>query len=521
MSHSYIQIPPDSTGKKIRHTPMLDMEVTNVLVILDSLLKNEEVLGGTSGATGLYMGYHTEYNETYIFIHPLTGTFVEDELISVGGVDVATSEASVIQYTSNTILSDPDNPLHRQKVGHGGAAHIRFEEGNQLFDSWGRTQTSTVSIMGSFNFIYQDPGVASFYDRVVDGGVVNAVTESSYLSITTDTTSGSIASRSTHQYYPYLPGEGNEWRAYMQLSDVGKAGVTKRYGLFDEFNGMFFEQEGTIQYVTIRSNVTGTVVDTKIRRTDMNGEHLDGEGAPFVLDITKFNLWWIDYAGVAKVRFGVFKPDGERVVLHTWEDLNNQVLPQLKIATLPIHFELENTGTVASPSEIKVASTSISRQSPANEYFGKKYFHQSPRTEVSGSATYTPSFSVKPKLTQGGFPNRITFQPTDLEWIVEGDPCVVTVLANSGLTGASYSDHWNPASAAQIDNSATAIAGGTPFEKIFIKDTGIRTMAIDLSLAFQLHGSGMLQPTLSFGVQTVDPNGTANVTLMIRWREIH
>ena len=520
MAHSFIQVPPDSTGKKVRHTALLDMELTNILVELNVLLTDEVVVGATSGATGLYRGYHKDFNEAYIYIHVQTGTFVVNEVISVGGVDVGTSETSANQMTTNMVLSDPDTPLHTQKVSHNGAAHIRFNEGNQLFDSWGRTQTSTVSIMGSFNFIYQDQGARAFYDNTVGGGTITPTTSTSTLTITTDTASGSLATRSTHQYYPYVPGEGNEWRAYMQVGGTGATNVVKRFGVFDDDNGMFFEQNGTDWNVVIRSSVGGTVSNRKVLIDDFNGSPVDVAGSPFVLDPSNFNLYWIDYAGVAKVRFGVFTPYGERVTIHTFQDLNKFSLPVIKTSTLPIRFELRNDGITSSANEMKVASTSISRQSPIQDYFGKTYSTLSPRTAISGSTT--PVFAVRPKLTQGGFTNRITFQPQDLEWTVEGDPCIVEIYIGGVLTGATFLDNVDTTSAAQIDTTSTSIIGGGVFEKLFINGgQHVRELATDLSLSIGLGGDGITPTELAITARTVNPAGNATVSMILRWKELH
>jgi hypothetical protein len=519
MAHSFIQVPPDSTGKKVRHTQLIDMEVINVNIIFEELAIDEVVTGLTSGATGLFHGSKHHFGETYIFVHPKTGTFEVGETIQLGDDGFADIDSFVFQQTPNVHIVDADSPLNTQSIGNNGAAHIRFDEGNQLFDSWGRTQTSVVSIMGSFNFIYQDPGPRSFYDKTLDGGLVTPTISTSTLTLSTTTASGSFASRSTHQYYPYVPGEGNEWRAFMQVGDVGKENQVKRWGIFDDDNGMFFEQAGVNQRVVIRSSVSGTPVDTRVERLDFNGERLDNEGDSFLLDPTKFNLFWIDYAGVAKVRFGVFSPSGDRVILHTFKDLNTYVLPPLKTSTLPIKFEMENLDIVTSSSEMKLASTSISRQSPIQDYFGKTYSTLSPRTVVSGSSV--PIMAVRPKLTQGGFTNRITFQPQDLEWIVEGDPCVIEVKIGGVLTGSVFVDNSDPGSAAQIDTSSTSIIGGGVFEKLLANGSeNVRELANDLSLSISLNGDGSTTE-LALTARTLDPLGSANVTLILRWREIH
>ena len=85
MAHDYVQIPPDSTGKKIRHSKRLDIEVTNVLVPLE-FERGDAVVGGTSGATAKYLDSHVELGEIYIYVKPGAGTFVDGEQLFIDGI---------------------------------------------------------------------------------------------------------------------------------------------------------------------------------------------------------------------------------------------------------------------------------------------------------------------------------------------------------------------------------------------------------------------------------------------------
>jgi hypothetical protein len=82
-------------------------------------------------------------------------------------------------------------------------------------------------------------------------------------------------------------------------------------GLFDEEDGVYFELDGLTFSVNIRNSITG-LTNTVIQ------DDFD-ETLPYVLDFSKFNLYWMDYQWqgvVGRVRFGIYNPDGSRQLLH-------------------------------------------------------------------------------------------------------------------------------------------------------------------------------------------------------------
>ena len=74
--------------------------------------------------------------------------------------------------------------------------------------------------------------------------------------------------------------------------------------MFDEENGMFFEDDGENYYVVLRKNGVETV---RVARENWNGDKLNGVGRSGILfDSTKQQLLGIEYEwyGTGMVRFG-------------------------------------------------------------------------------------------------------------------------------------------------------------------------------------------------------------------------
>jgi hypothetical protein len=89
-----------------------------------------------------------------------------------------------------------------------------------------------------------------------------------------------------HISYPYVPGNGTFMSTSLSCGDSGKDGVVRRWGLFDEEDGVYFELDG-LTFSKQRNSITG-LTNTVIQ------DDFD-ETLPYVLDFSKFNLYWMDY----------------------------------------------------------------------------------------------------------------------------------------------------------------------------------------------------------------------------------
>ena len=103
--------------------------------------------------------------------------------------------------------------------------------------------------------------------------------------------------RQTFMRFNYQPGKSQLINMTFILDKSGGGtGVQRRVGIFDDDNGIFLEDdEGTIKAV-IRSNATGTPVNTKVSQTSWNIDAMDGSGrSGITIDWTKSQILTIDY----------------------------------------------------------------------------------------------------------------------------------------------------------------------------------------------------------------------------------
>jgi len=172
-------------------------------------------------------------------------------------------------------------------------------------DAFGRQRVSETHTLGDYKHLYAID--FNFLDFTASGATNTF--NANRASVTLQT-SASISSRAVHQtkmYHNYMPG-----KSQLILSSVkfgaAQPGVTKRTGYFDDYNGIFFEQDatGSLSFV-IRSatNGTGSLQENRVYQSNWNVNQINS--GDFVLDITKTQLVWFDFQwlAVGRVRCGV------------------------------------------------------------------------------------------------------------------------------------------------------------------------------------------------------------------------
>ena len=150
-----------------------------------------------------------------------------------------------------------------------------------------------------------------------------------------------------------------------------KANLRQRIGYFGAQNGIYFEIDGTTAYFVERSYTTGALVETRVAQADWNIDNLLGPDANvpgqvgpcpsnISLDLTKAQITWIDieWLGLGSVRCG-FVIDGKLIHCHTFHHANLITSTYITTASLPLRYEIKNTGTTASSSTMKQVCSSV------------------------------------------------------------------------------------------------------------------------------------------------------------------
>ena len=362
----FTRIPPESSGDRVGMNAFIEVGYTGAT---GAFSIGDTVNFVTSGLGGEIAYVRVDTGTTGIIVIDLDADSRENNLVAtvaeniqVDAVTIAQAATAGIEvYLPKYNLASGTNPLNLQEVDAFGSGHIRFSEGPAQLDAFGKLRISESTVIGNYSF---QAGLGiDFTPETSTGGTVTHDATAAHAVLNTTTTSGSASYFTSNLWHHYFPGISSLGMFSLYHGDVGKANNRRRWGSFDEYNGIFFELDGTTLNAVVRSSVSGSVVETKIAQTDWSEDVLDGTGGAsnksnITLDITNINLYWIDYEwlGAGRIRWGVYY-NGQRITCHVYNHSNSS--SWAKYGSFPIRYENENTGAAGSSSELRVVCCAV------------------------------------------------------------------------------------------------------------------------------------------------------------------
>lgn len=271
-------------------------------------------------------------------------------------------------------------------------------------DAFGRLRASTPLTLFDSSHRYRDNGL--WNTDTATGGTTAFNANEGLVELSVTTTSGSRVYRETSKVFSYQPGKGLLVMSTFVMSPA-KTGLRQRVGYFGAQNGLYIELDGSTLSFVERSLVTGSVTETRVNQANWNIDKLDGTGpSGLTLNIAKAQILWtdIEWLGLGTVRMG-FVIDGKFIHCHSFNHANLITSTYITTASLPLRYEIENTGTTSTASTLKqVCSTVISEG--GYELRGAQLAVSVPVTSpvsLATAGTYYPLISVRLKTT----PNRL------------------------------------------------------------------------------------------------------------------
>ena len=426
-------------------------------------------------------------------------------------------------------IVDHREPVNGQYVDNQGAAYVRFAEGKPVVDPANRLKVVNSTIIGVYEFTndgYDD----LFFDSERVGGSIDYSSESSFVSLKTTTASGSAAVRTSNRYHYYQPGCPMLVYIVASVGDTGKVGNKRAMGLFDDNNGWFFELSDQIIYVVQRESIGGTFREIRVPQSEWSNDKGDGTGLSGVT-INPMHLYtfFIDITWpVGAIRFGLFSPAGERVILHQIENSGAHLSASTQTASLPVRFSNVNYDETAGGSELRAISAVVSAQGETNYTFWRYGGVGGGLRAVSGR---TPVLSVKSKkLLPSGEPNHINVFPEILSVYVTGGPVRLELVSHSELSDLLTDATWalDVGSTIVSDYAATAIDDTDPDFWVFASRYAAEGVCnLDLRPYYELNDEGILMAgdgvssgIISFCVTPLDPEDEIQCALDLSTREL-
>ena len=404
----------------------------------------------------------------------------------------------------------------------------RITPSGTLTDAFGRIRISDSLTLFDSQHRYQDNGKWA----TANNGTSNTqhVLSESAVNMNVGTANNDYVYRETTRVFAYQPGKSLLIFNTFAMNEP-KANLTQRLGYFGTDNGIFLENDGIENHLVLRSNTTGTIVETRVAQSDWNNDKFDGSGYSSNdknhgdgLDVSKTNIFWTDveWLGVGDVRCG-FVVSGKPVVAHVFHNDNLRTAPYMTTACLPLRYEIRNTGITDSNSTLKqICSTVISEGGYAisGKQRSASGLITSPKS-IPTAGTFVPIISIRlksDKLDAIVIPNTV-----DFIGLTNNATYRYKIVVGGTLTGAS----WNSAatnSAVEWDTAATAITGGDDCKIGFINvsaGSGAAPISFQDGLfKFQLERNSFTGTPTVFSLVATGSTNTNSATGSIDWEEI-
>jgi len=355
-------------------------------------------------------------------------------------------------------------------------------------------------------------------ERVVGVGTATHSVNASNVILEVGSTAGSKVIRQTKQVMRYIPGRSATLAFAIRLEQP-KVGIRRRFGLFDEYNGAFFEDDGGTYSYVIRSTTTGITTETRVTRENWNGEKFDGNGYTGVTaDPTKQQMISINYEwyGAGLVQFNWLMKN-ETIHSHTFDNANTNNTVWCGTPFLPIRVEIENITGVAGTHYLYQGSNSLIQEGEP-EKLGTLLSISNPITGTTMTAanTFYPIISLRLK------PNNLTavMLLRSLQAATNDNTNVYwRLIENTTLTGGTWVDHPDPNSFMEYNITATALSGGTNLLNGFTVGGGSQLIEVDDKAALQLGRTGIGTISDTYTLACASPNTNKAALAVLNWIE--
>jgi hypothetical protein len=356
-------------------------------------------------------------------------------------------------------------------------------------DAFGRMRAGLPETLFDAKFL-NDAQPLYWDDAQTSGGSTTSTFNANQASVTLAVANGvaGIRVRQTFRRFQYQPGKS---QSVVMTGVIGTptTGITRRIGLFDTKNGVFFESSPTAKNVVIRSFTSGSAVETRVAQSAWNIDKLDGTGASgLTLDFSKTNIFMIDFQwlGSGTVRFGFFI-NGSIYYCHQIHHANIDALVYMSTPNLPLRYEISNSGAGGAASMLQICSTVISEGGSQDTGATRSVSRGATGVQTLNTTNLYPLISIR--LKSG-------FESCQIQLILASAVCTsnspieVQVLLNPTVAGTalSFASLTNSSVEADVTSTnATAVSGGTLLQSTILAAAG--SLALDTISDFQIGSS--------------------------------
>jgi hypothetical protein len=363
-------------------------------------------------------------------------------------------------------------------------------------------------------------------EKVINGGNSIHIPVLSGIAMSVTSSVGSEVIRQTKNVMKYIPGRDCDLAFSVRLTNP-TIGVRRRFGLFDDNDGIYFEDGGDNNYYCCVRNSgganpgIGTTTVTRIPRSEWNGDKLDGYGISKInaladaQQIVNFHYEWY---GAGRIEYQ-FIINGTVHTIHTIDNANKLKGPWCATPFLPIRCEITNVTGAGGTHYLYQGSNSLTTNGLQTKS-GIAGNISSPITgkDLGSAYTYTPVLSIRLKPTAlGGIVLPTFFQVAT----TDNTNLFYKLIRNAPLTNPVWVNNPDPNGFTQYDVSATGI-GTTGFDidsGFVISGGGGAAIALDKETIYQIGRSGMGTVSDTLTVACASAVANKNAFAALTWIE--
>lgn len=417
--------------------------------------------------------------------------------------EIKNDAGNPIPVSANTTANSSSNPIYTTSTG---TSTVTLGTGTS--DAFGRLRTSQPYTLFDSRARYYDHN--DFSSSTSTGGTVVYNANSSTYQLNVTTSNGSSVIRETKRVFPYQPG-----KSLLVLTtfcmNTPKTNLRQRVGYFTTNNGIYLENDGTYNYLVIRSYSSGSLVEDRIRQ--------DAWDNPFAaLNVDRTQIFWtdIEWLGVGSVRCG-FVINGAYVLCHTFHHANivGNTNTYMTTATLPVRYEITNTAATASTSMMRQICSTVISEGGYNAFtYSETAGRGTSVLRLSTAGTYYPLVSIRldsTRLDAIVLPRQVdVLSPTVnyYRW---------KLVLNPTLTNADWVGH-SVSGTVEYDLAATAMSGGIELQAGYVSSRELSELGAD-AFAFQL-GRTLAGVSDVVTLAMAATSNNADVLAQIGWQEI-
>jgi hypothetical protein len=439
-----------------------------------------------------------------------------------GAIEINNDTGNPIPVSANTTANSNSNPIYVDANITNDSITTTFSPTNT--DAFGRLRVSNPYTLFDTQSRYYDHG--QFASSTSGTASVAYESSSSTFMCNIGTANGDSVLRETVKTFPYQPGKSLLILTTFCLN-TPKNNLRQRAGFFSAQNGIFFEAAGTTLNMVIRSSSTGSIVEDRVPQSSWNGDKLDGTGpSGITLNPALDQIWFCDveWLGVGSVRTG-FVINGNYIICHTFNHANvaGNTTTYMSTATLPLRYEITNTGTTASTSVLRQICSSVISEggfqlSGSGNPRAASHVIGSP-IRLPNDASFKPVISIRLKSTAlDAVVVPMVYSLIPAQQSIFQYRIYKKAITSGGTWVSSAAD-----SSVEYNLAPTALVSGDIADQSFINSSNQSSSAptqVSFGFEYQLERNSFTGVAYEYAIMMATTGTNQDVYASIEWQEI-